>query len=142
MELIDRELQSATGLPLPWFDVLARLAGTPDGRMPMKQLAESVLMSKSGVTRLVDRMVDAGLIARESCRTDGRVVYAVITRKGRLLFNKAAPVAYGGVERHYSRHISPEEAKAMSLALGRILESAEAHGCRLCAKPPARTRVS
>ena len=127
--LIDRledELQTERDLPLTWFDVLAQLEGSPDGRMKMHDLADSILLSKSGLTRLVDRMARAGLIERASCETDRRVVYATITKEGRRRFAAAAPVAIRGVEDYFSAPLTTTERKALVSALNKIQDAATA----------------
>ncbi|MFN2488734.1 MAG: MarR family winged helix-turn-helix transcriptional regulator [Actinomycetota bacterium] len=130
VEMLDAELQQERGLPLTWFDVLAHLAGTSGGKMRMNDLSESVLLSKSGVTRLVDRMERAGLIARGACASDRRVVYAVITPQGRTAFRKAAPIAFRGVEEHFSRLLEPAEEKVFTSVLERLLDAAQAASVR------------
>src|SRR5918998_651585 len=85
-DTLDAELTEAAGMPLTWFDVLVHLVDAPDGRMRMQDLSAAVLLSKSGVTRLVDRMERSGLITRGACPTDRRVVYAVLTPTGRATF--------------------------------------------------------
>lgn len=92
----------------------------------MRQLADSVMLSKSGVTRLVDRMAQAGLIERLACSDDGRVCYAVITSPGRILLQRAQPIAYQGVEDNFAQHITAEEARVIAAALMRVLAAA---GC-------------
>ena len=128
IETLDRELQADKGLPLTWFDVLVRLAADKDGRLPMHQLADQVLLSKSGVTRLVDRMERAGLLERTACPTDRRVTYATITEAGRKAFDDAAPLAYRGVQEHFTAFLAPAEMEAMRLALQKICD---AHGAEL-----------
>lgn len=125
IDVLDRELRASVGLQLTWFDVLAQLSKTSEGRMPMKQLAENILLSKSGITRLVDRMESAGLIKRDSCATDGRVVYAALTSSGRRLFREAAPIAFKGVEEHFASHVTEEEAETLVGILSKILEVEE-----------------
>jgi DNA-binding MarR family transcriptional regulator len=88
----------------------------------MQELARSVLLSKSGVTRLVDRMADAGLVLRESCASDRRVVYATATARGRALLTGAMPVFVEGFERAFSRHLSVADAKALRGLLQRVLQ--------------------
>lgn len=123
IDVLDRELRAAVGLQLTWFDVLAQLSKTSDGRMPMKQLAANILLSKSGITRLVDRMETAGLIRRDSCATDGRVVYATLTPQGRKIFREAAPLAFKGVEEHFARHVTQKEAESLVAILSKILRA-------------------
>jgi DNA-binding MarR family transcriptional regulator len=128
VETLDAELETEGGLPLSWFDVLVLLADAPDGRVRMNELSESVLLSKSGVTRLVDRMEKAGLVTRGACAADRRVVYAVITHKGRAAFRRAAPVAFRGVEEHFARHLTPSEERALTSLLRRVLGDVERSG--------------
>jgi DNA-binding MarR family transcriptional regulator len=124
VDRLDRELQERVGIQLTWYEVLAQLSSSPSGRMPMKQLAESVSLSKSGITRLVDRMVRSGLVERHSCHNDGRVCFAGLTRRGLSVLQVARPVAAEGVEEYFARHITAEEAQVMATALKRVLEAA------------------
>ena len=127
--LVDRlgaELQAERNLPLAWFDVLAQLQGAPDGKMRMQDLADSVLLSKSGLTRLVDRMAKDGLLDRTACAVDRRVVYATITSKGRREFQKAAPIAARGVREHFASQLTRAEEKALASAFRKILDAEEA----------------
>jgi DNA-binding MarR family transcriptional regulator len=126
MDRIDRQLQEAVGLPLSWFEVLSQLASQPRGMMPMRQLADSVCLTKSGASRLVDRLVEAKLVRRAACQEDGRVIFACLTSRGRSAFEEARPVAYQGVEEHFARYITPAEAEVMAGALMRVLT---ASGC-------------
>lgn len=125
VEKLDSELQAEQGLPLTWFDVLVHLIDAPEGRMRMNDLARDVLLSKSGITRLVDRMEAAGLLTRGTCRTDRRVVYAVVTSRGRAVFRRASPVAFRGVREHFSRHLTPVEERALTSAFTKILRHAD-----------------
>lgn len=124
VDRLDRELQERVGIQLTWYEVLAQLSSSPDGRMPMKQLAESVSLSKSGITRLVDRMERSGLVQRHSCHNDGRVCFAGLTRRGLSVLQFARPVAAEGVEEYFARHVTEEEARVMAGALKRVLEAA------------------
>jgi len=142
IDILDRELRAAAGLQLTWFDVLVQLSRTEEGRMPMKQLAQNVLLSKSGVTRLVDRMEAAGFIKRDSCENDGRVVYAAMTRQGRAVFNKSAPVAFKSVENHFARHITQTEAEQLVKTLKRVLQAAGDEAWLAGRLKPAQTSLS
>jgi DNA-binding MarR family transcriptional regulator len=121
LEILDHELQSERSLPLTWFDVLVQLASRDDGRLPMHDLADRVLLSKSGVTRLVDRMERAGLIERIACPTDRRVVWAQLTATGRETFDDAAPVAYRGVREHFTSALNANEIEALESGLAKIV---------------------
>jgi DNA-binding MarR family transcriptional regulator len=123
VEVLNRELKSAEGLPLTWYEVLLFLSRAPEHRLRMTELAGSVLLSKSGLTRLVDRMVAAGLIERTTCPSDRRGVFVVLTDPGMEKFAAAAPAHLRGIDEHFMRHVTPAEAEAMESALTKILES-------------------
>ena len=126
VDLLEAELDEVGGLPLTWYDVLAQLEMSAGHRLTMKELSRSVLLSKSGITRLVDRMERAGMIERTPCPSDRRVVYAQVTDEGRSLFKKASPVHLRGIERHFTRHLTSDEARVMRAALAKILDAARA----------------
>src|SRR6267378_4445658 len=77
--VLGAELEQERDLPIGWYEVLLQLENAPDRRLRMGDLAAAVLLSRSGLTRVVDRMVDAGLVRREPCGSDGRVLYASMT---------------------------------------------------------------
>ena len=118
---LGEELQEEKGLPLPWYEVLLWLGQAPDGHMRMGELADSLLLTPSGVTRLIDRMETEGLVQRQQCPSDRRGWNAVITAAGRTRLRAAAPVHLRGVERHFSRHITDDEADLIADVLGRVL---------------------
>ncbi len=120
-EGVGEELEREAGLPLTWYDVLARLDGAPDGRLPMHELADAVLFSKSGLTRLVDRMAEAGLVRRAACATDRRVTYAEITPRGRRRLAAATPVLLASLERRLWRHLPPEDLDELRAVLLKVL---------------------
>lgn len=124
VDRLDRVLQERVGIQLTWYEVLAQLSSAPHGRMPMKQLAESVSLSKSGITRLIDRMERSGLVERHSCTDDGRVCFAGLTRRGLSVLQVARPVAAEGVEEYFAQHVTEEEARVMATALKRVLDAA------------------
>jgi DNA-binding MarR family transcriptional regulator len=124
ISVLERELEAERGLPLSQYEVLLRLDLAPEHRMRMQDLAGSILLSKSGVTRLVDRMADAGLVERAACESDRRVTYAAITDKGHGVLAGAAPTHLKGVEEHFSRFLSEEEAKVVSTALLKVFRHA------------------
>jgi DNA-binding MarR family transcriptional regulator len=122
---LDRELEAEQGLPIAFFDVLAQLTQA-GGRLRMSELADAVLLSRSGVTRLVDRMERDGLVKREHCPTDRRAMYTTITPVGKRALAKARPVHLRGVAEHFGRHLTDEEAKTLAAALGRIVQDGDA----------------
>jgi DNA-binding MarR family transcriptional regulator len=127
-ELLERELVAERGLPLSRYDVLLNLAEAPGGRLRMQELSASVLLSKSGLSRLVDRMVEAGLVRRERCQDDRRGWFAVLTDQGRSALRRAAPVHLRGIQEHFARHLRPEEVEVLAAALARVVAAARAAG--------------
>ncbi len=97
---LERELISAEGLPLAWYEVLLVLDRAPEGALRLQQLMGTVLMTKSGVSRLVDRMQEAGLISRTGCPSDRRGAFAVISDLGREKLRRATPIHARGIEEH------------------------------------------
>jgi DNA-binding MarR family transcriptional regulator len=123
LERLEQELQAEQGLALSWYEVLLHLSRSPDGRMRMQDLAHSVLQSKSGLTRLIDRMEAAGLVSRESCPSDRRGVFAAITPAGKGRFRRAAPLHVRGIEHHFGRHLVEAESGALRSLLERLLDA-------------------
>jgi len=122
--LLGKELEAEAGLPLSQYEVLVYLNGAPEGRLRMNDLARSLLLSKSGVTRLIDRMGAAGLVERAACEEDRRVTYAAITSAGELALGTAAPVHIRGIEEHFSRYLDAEEARVMATTLLKVFRHA------------------
>lgn len=80
---LSKALKDECELPMQWFELLLRLARTPAGALRMSELAEQSTLTASGLTRAIDRLVDAGFVCRESCESDRRGYFAVITESGR-----------------------------------------------------------
>jgi DNA-binding MarR family transcriptional regulator len=110
---LDAELTREHDLPLSSYEVLLYLADAPDGRMRMAELADSVLLSRSGLTRLVDRLQREGLLKRERCESDARGYFAEITPKGRRLFDAARRTHLDGVRARFLSRFSRDELRAM-----------------------------
>ena len=121
-EVLERELQEERGLPLAFYDVLVQLGEAPDGKLRMQDLAERLLLSRSGFTRLCDRMEAAGLLQRTRCPSDRRGVYAEITPAGAKVLAEAAPVHQRGVEEHFARHLGSGDLEALRAMLDRLSE--------------------
>jgi DNA-binding MarR family transcriptional regulator len=118
--LLDRQLQRSAGLPLAWYDVLLELNAASDRRLRMGELGDRVVLSRTRVSRLVDELVQAGLVARTSNPTDRRSAYAQLTKLGRDRFRAAAPVYLAGIREHFSRHLTPAELDVLATALWRV----------------------
>lgn len=110
---LDAELLREHGLPLSSYEVLLFLADAPGGRLRMSELADGVLLSRSGLTRLVDRMERDGLLRRERCEDDARGYHAAITGKGRALFDRARRTHLDGVRERFLSHLSREELRTL-----------------------------
>ena len=122
---------TAAGLPaLDWYDVLWELEKA-NGRLRMHDLARRVVLSRSNLSRLADRLEGAGLVAREDCSEDGRGYELVLTRAGRAMRRKMWPVYEGEIERAFSRHVTLEEARAIGEALGRAVKAVRVEGAPL-----------
>lgn len=118
---LDAELEEAHGLSLSSFEVLSALADAPEGRMRMCDLAQSVLLSRSGLTRLVDRLEREGLIARACCHVDARGSYAVLTDAGRRRLEQARPTHLAGVRRDFVAHFSDAELERLARLWARVV---------------------
>lgn len=124
VERIEARL-AAAGLPLlAWYDVLWALERAPDRRLRMNELADHVVLSRSNLTRLVDRLEEAGLVARERSEEDRRGAYAVITIEGRELRRRMWPVYEAAIRELFESQLSDVEARHMGVALHRMLEAA------------------
>ena len=106
---LDAELEAAHDLPLSSYDVLIYLQSAPDKRLRMAELADSVLLSRSGVTRLVDRLEREGLIVRDTCTSDGRGCFAVLTDAGEEMLARARPTHLAGVRERFLKHFDDDE---------------------------------
>ncbi|MEA2331867.1 MAG: hypothetical protein QOH58_2005 [Thermoleophilaceae bacterium] len=111
---LDAELVRAHSLPLSSYEVLLFLAEAPDGQLRMSDLADGVLLSRSGLTRLVDRMERDGLLRRERCKDDARGFNAAITVEGRELFQLARGTHLEGVRKRFLSHLSPDELRTLA----------------------------
>jgi DNA-binding MarR family transcriptional regulator len=121
---LDAELDAEHGLPLSSYDVLIYLRAAPGHRLRMADLADSVLLSRSGVTRLVDRLVREGLIERDSCESDGRGSFAVLTDKGDELLRRARPTHLAGVRERFLSNFSEAELRTLASYWERVLPGA------------------
>jgi DNA-binding MarR family transcriptional regulator len=136
MAVLEREMQDGTGITLSQYDVLLRLAEAPDGRLKMSDLAQAIVYSTGGLTRLFERMRRAGLVRREPSEHDRRVIYAVLTDGGLEQLRAASAVHLAGVRRHFAARFADDEAGVVAAFLGRLHEST------LTCEPPSRALVT
>ena len=121
IERLGAELQLERGLPLSWYDVLVQLQAAPGSRLRMTELAGAVLLSKSGLTRLVDRMNAHGLVERCPDPGDRRGTFVQLTPAGLERLRAAAPVHLRGVQQHFGQQLSDVDARALAAALGKVV---------------------
>src|SRR4051812_38331751 len=121
---LDAELAEAHDLPLTSYEVLITLESAPDRKRRMAELADRVLLSRSGMTRLVDRLEREGLLMRDTCTDDGRGCYAVLTEKGADLLAQARPTHLDGVRERFLRHFSQDELVMLASMWERVLPGA------------------
>lgn len=124
MERLDAELEGH-GISLADYEILVHLSGEPAGELRMTELAARTLVSRSGLTRRLDRLVDSGLVGRRSCPTDRRGVYAVLTEAGRQRLESAAPTHVEGVRRHFISQLGGQDLHALAESLNAVGESSE-----------------
>jgi DNA-binding MarR family transcriptional regulator len=120
---LEAELIAGVGLSMAWYEALLRLHYSPEGRLRMSDLADSLVIAQSSVTRLIDRMERAGLVCREANLSDRRVTYVAMTARGREAFARARPVHLDGVAEHFTQHLDPHEAETLRTIMRRILEA-------------------
>lgn len=124
--MLDEELQANTGLPLAWYDVLLELSSADGRRLRMGDLGERVVLSRTRVSRLIDEMTTAGLVARQPNPADGRSSFASLTDEGRRRLRRAAPYYLDSIERHVGAAMAPGQTIAVIDGLGAVLERLEA----------------
>jgi DNA-binding MarR family transcriptional regulator len=124
IDLIEHELAEARQLPLSSYDVLLALVEAPTRRLRMHELAQAVVLSRSGLTRLVDRLEQEGLLRRDRTGADRRATYAVLTLKGFRAFRHAWPIYAQGIVKHFVQHLTEQEMSTLSQMLGRVLAAA------------------
>ncbi len=124
LEQVQQGLADASLPPLEWYDVLLELDLAEDRRLRFFDLGERLLLSRSNLTRLCDRMEKQGLIGREQCAEDRRGLYAVLTPAGAALRARMWPVYRRAVEQCFGTHLSDEE--ALELA-GLLLKARGGH---------------
>jgi DNA-binding MarR family transcriptional regulator len=124
VKALDAELLAEHQLPLTSYEVLINLQAAPDRRRRMAELADGVLLSRSGTTRLVDRLERDGLLERHTCTSDGRGCYAVLTDKGEELLSRARATHLDGVRERFLRHFAQDELDALGEYWERVLPGA------------------
>jgi DNA-binding MarR family transcriptional regulator len=133
IDVLEVEMERDAGFPLPWYDVLVQLEDAPEGRR-MNELADRILYSRSGLTRVVDRMEKDGLVRRVRPENDRRSIFVSLTDEGRETMERARRHHRHGIEEHFASHLSDADVKALTRALEKV--SAHARPLR-----PGRVRA-
>ena len=120
---LERELQADQDLALTDYDVLVQLAAADERRLRMSELADRLLLSRSGVTRLVDRLVADGLVERVMCESDRRGQWAALTDAGHARLRRASPTHLRGVATHFLDRLSPDDLASLERMLANLLDA-------------------
>jgi DNA-binding MarR family transcriptional regulator len=123
---LDAELRVVHGLSLHEYEVLLHLAEAPGERLRMSDLAHAVLLSQSGLTRLVDRLVHAGSLERTRCEEDRRGHYAALTSVGRERFEAARAVHRAGVRARFLDRLDEDDLRTLAAVWERLVPGATA----------------
>jgi MarR family transcriptional regulator, 2-MHQ and catechol-resistance regulon repressor len=119
---LGRSLEAECGIALTWFEVLLRLSRVDGAQLSMGALAEQVALTTGGITRLVDRMIAAGLVERRPCPDDRRVSFAALTTSGRDALGQAAAVHARDLREHFAG-FSAAERRTLDRLLDRLRQS-------------------
>jgi len=118
---VERELERGGGVPLAWYEVLSRLRRAPDSALRMQDLAAQLLLSRSGATRLIDRIESAGLIERRICSEDRRGTLATLTAAGEAAHARAQPLVLRALDERFAGELSERDARRLQAILRRIV---------------------
>ena len=126
LDVLDRELQAECSMPLRWYDVLVHLEEAPGTRLRMGELGNQILSSKSGLTRVVDRLEEAGFVRRERADGDRRVIEVVPTDAGMGALAAARPIHRRGIQEYFARHLDDPDVAALGSALKKVHDEVRA----------------
>ena len=121
LRVFDREMQDDVDVPLTWYDVFVQLYAAPEMKLRMQTLSDSLVLTRSGATRLVDRIEKAGLVRREPAAEDRRGYYAILTEDGQRLMARAQKAHGAGIERHFGKHLDPDEQRTLFAIMSKLL---------------------
>jgi DNA-binding MarR family transcriptional regulator len=118
--IFEPQLSADSGLSRQSFDVLVRLARTPEHRLRMSELASQTSLTPSGLTRSVDRLEESGMVSRESCPDDRRGAFAVLSERGRVVMDDAIPLHIAHIDEVLDGVLTPSEERTLSSLLRKI----------------------
>jgi len=113
-------LDEACAMPLAWFEVLLRLRQTDEGRLKMNEIADAIVHSTGGTTRLIDRLEEAGLVERQHCPTDRRAIHVAITPTGNEKFEEAMAVHLEYLDGHIASRLDTSEREQLAVLLNKL----------------------
>jgi DNA-binding MarR family transcriptional regulator len=119
---VDADVRRRADLPLAWYDVLLELNAAPGRRLRMQDLGEAVVLSRTRVSRVVDELVEVGLVRRDRNPDDRRSAYATLTDEGRARLRKAAPVYLDAIRRHFVAALRPDQVAAVEAAMSAVVD--------------------
>lgn len=121
--ILGDEMEESCGLPLAWYEPMVRLRRSPGGFLTMTRLASEVALTSGGITRLVDRLVEAGYVERRNCPTDRRSVYVSLTPAGVAKVDEATPAHLAGLDRHLLEPLDASDRAALGIALRKLRQA-------------------
>ena len=133
VEVMESDLRRDCGTPLVWYDIMIKIWVTPGRRIRMAELAEQALLSRSWLTRRVVQLEQAGLVTRTGAGDDGRGVVVEMTSTGLETFARMEASHAKSIAKHFSAHVSQDEARVIATAFARITAAADP-------SPPSSTR--
>jgi DNA-binding MarR family transcriptional regulator len=133
----DRRLRAECGITISWFEALLRI-GRSGGAMTMSTLAAQLALTNGGVTRMIDKMAEAGLVRREACATDRRVSYATLTPEGVAKWTEASLLHLDDLRTEFVGRMTPEEIETVVEVMDRIRRPAPDGGSVV--RPPSTAR--
>jgi len=122
-DALEHELEQSVGIPLVFFDVLIHVGAAPEGRLTMSTLSTDVALTTGGVTRLVDRMAEAGLVARQNCPNDRRSIHVVLTPEGQAVLGRAIAAHIDAIDRHLMAHLDEGDRTDLAALLSKVLDA-------------------
>ena len=137
MRSLDSELQSSHGMTISDYDVLVQLRDAEDCSLMMSDLSRRTMLTRSGMTRLVQGLERDGLVQRRACTSDARVSYAVLTDAGRERLQAARDTHHAGIRRVFADHFTQPQADQLVELLGQIPGVADGHGACPSSAPDA-----
>lgn len=123
---LEEELREETGMSLPEYSALLQLAETPDRRKRMAELADGMVVTRGGVTRLIERLETDGLVERGPCASDGRGTEAILTEAGLERLRAASKVHLRGIDDYYFERVSEEDQETVGRVMSDVIEGIRA----------------